>query len=66
MFLIVLSEDVGCIHSAVRLVRGVTEYEGAVEVCISGVWGTVCPAGWDDNEAGVVCRQLGYIHTGQL
>ena len=32
-----------------------------MEVCVGGVWSTVCDQQWGDNDAQVVCRQLGYL-----
>ena len=39
---------------------GANEFEGRVEVCIGGEWGTVCGdlRFWGSNNAIVVCRQL--------
>ena len=42
-----------------RLEDGEREYEGRVEICYDGEWGTVCDDGLDNDVATVVCTQLG-------
>ena len=44
---------------------GSSNMEGRVEVCLSGVWGTVCSNGWTAVDANVACRQLGYSGSGK-
>ena len=55
-----------CIDGDLRLVGGPDRQSGRVEVCFSGVWGTICDNGWNDDDATVVCRQLGYPTKGML
>ena len=44
-----------------RLFGGELESEGTIEICQNERWGTVCDDFWDSVDAGVVCRQLGYV-----
>ena len=48
----------GCMEGSVRLVNSTIEYEGRVEVCVDGVWSTVCGVGALD--AATICRVAGY------
>ena len=61
---VIYSAAQSCTHGALRLVDGRSSNEGRVEICINGVWGTVCDGGWGSNDASVVCRQLGLSYTG--
>ena len=45
---------------------GVNNYQGTVEVCFYGVWGSVCHNSWSQADAVVVCRQLSFSSLGQL
>ena len=51
-------------EGAVRLVDGIVPYRGRVEVCRGMRWRTLCGYSWDNRDAAVVCRQLGYPTEG--
>ncbi|XP_074071109.1 macrophage receptor MARCO [Macrotis lagotis] len=44
--------------SDVRIVGG--ESRGRAEIFYQGVWGTICDDDWDDQDATVFCRMMGY------
>ena len=50
---------------SVFLTGGTSESEGTVQLCYNNEWGTVCDIGWSDNDADVVCQQLGYLSEWQ-
>lgn len=43
----------------IRLTGG-NRTAGEVEVCYEDTWQLVCHENWDERDAAVVCRQLGY------
>lgn len=56
-----------CQHGDVQLVPlpdSASEAAGKVEICLDGVWSNICGRGWLADDAGVVCRQLGYSAQG--
>ena len=63
--LIPASLAVICVNGSVRLVGSSVSGEGTVEICVNGMYGTVCDDRWDELEASVVCRQLGYTGQGK-
>ena len=49
-----------CVENSVRLVGGRNSAEGRVEVCVLEAWRTICSQNWGNEDAMVVCRQLGF------
>ena len=61
-------DDVGvqcflCPQGAIRLTRS-SATSGRVEMCEFNRWITLCSNSWDNNDATVVCRELGYSAAG--
>ena len=50
------------LDNEIRLIGGINKLEGRVEVKYQGTWGTICDDGWDEIDATVVCRELGFLN----
>ena len=61
--IIAVDEATSCEDGDVRLEGGFSDSNGRVEFCQYRTWGAVCSEGWDNNDARVVCGQLGYSNT---
>ena len=48
-----------CEEGDIRLVDGVDNTTGRVELCLEHEWRIVGDASWGEQEATVACRQLG-------
>jgi len=58
------ADRTNCKEGEIRLRGGLRE--GTVELCLSGIWGTICDNSWDSRDASVVCRQLGFPVLGEI
>ena len=54
-----------CEDGDIRLVDGVDDLEGRIEICWKGSWGAVCSVGFGVEEAKIACKQLGYSRHGK-
>ena len=57
-----------CLNGTVRLHSESGSYYrryGQVEVCVNNVWGTMCNDFWDEKDAAVICKMLGYSSYGK-
>lgn len=58
---VLLDPNSSCVNGQVRLTGGRSRFEGRVEICVGGQWGTFCEDRfWDNVDAQVICRQIGY------
>ena len=53
-----------CNESDVRLRDGPSKASGRIELCHNGTWGTICSDFWDNIDASILCKQLGYSPYG--
>ena len=58
--MLMFAANTGSGQISLRLVGGLSPAQGRVQVRYQNVWGTVCDDSWDNRDATVVCKQLGY------
>ena len=56
----------GCTDGDIQIVpySSYSKRIGRIELCANGTWGYVCRDFFNDSDATVVCRQLGYTPLG--
>ena len=64
IFYVICHADAQYRYGDIRLVGGSYQWEGRVEIFISGTWGTITDSEWTNNDAQVVCRKLGHFRPG--
>ena len=60
----VLYPCTACSDGSIRLMGGEIPSEGTVEICYRSMWGLIVNSGWTDEDASVVCRELGLPFSG--
>ena len=65
-WLLYICSAAACLDGDIRLMDGPSEVEGRVEVCFGNQWFSICDSGFDNRDASVACRQLGYSRYREL
>ena len=55
-----------CRNGDLRVVGGLAQNEGRVELCWNETWGTICDGRWSLDDAKVACWQLGLSRLSKL
>lgn len=56
---------VPCDEGDIRLIESSNRFQiGLIEICVNGIWGTICRDSWGNVEASIACKQLGYSPYG--
>ena len=50
----------------IRLFNGSSASNGEVEYCLNSTWTPVCGDDWEESEAAVACRHLGFVGEGMV
>ena len=58
--------EASCTDGEIRLVDGENQLEGRVEICLNRAWGTICDTIFGEDDAHVICEQLGVAYNGKL
>ena len=51
-------------EGVIRLFNGSSVSDGEVQYCLGSTWTPVCGDDWDESEAAVACRHLGFAGEG--
>ena len=58
--------SVTCVNGDIRLQNGTQPFNGRLEICLNGTWGTICNNQFGGVDASVACRQLGFSRFSKL
>ena len=61
----VSTPDANCTDGEIRLVDGENQLEGRVEICLNRALGTIWDTIFGEDDANVVCEQLGMTYNGK-
>ena len=59
-----MSSIANCNEASIRLTGSSFQTSGRVELCVNGIWTSICDEHWDLKDAQVVCRQIGFSSFG--